>query len=288
MNGMTPDSVSRIPVLMYHEIADKSEIHSPLAVTPAAFADQLSYLHDLDWRTISAAALSAILTDGDAVLPEKTVVLSFDDGYENFYTQAMPQLSKHGFTATLFMTSGWVKEARPHAPGVPRMLSWAQLSDLASGGIEIGAHSITHPELDQLTGKRLHDELFDSKRQLEDRLGMEVPGLAYPFGYSNSAVRQLAHQAGYTYAYAVDNRTATPEADQFAVPRLTVKGATSLDEFRRLISGENTFTLRKDRLLTGGWAMVRGARRTLREIRGGTPAPSQDGSVDRSDDYVGG
>jgi peptidoglycan/xylan/chitin deacetylase (PgdA/CDA1 family) len=288
MSFITSSSTSRIPVLMYHEIADKSEIRSPLAVTPAAFADQLSYLHDLGWKVISAAALSAILTDGDAILPEKTVVLSFDDGYENFYSQAMPQLSKHGFTATLFMTSGWVKEARPHGPGIPQMLSWGQLSDLASGGIEIGAHTITHPELDQLTGKRLHNELFDSKRQLEDRLGMEVLGLAYPFGYSSSAVRQIAHKVGYTYGYAVSNRTVTPEVDQFAVPRLTVKGATSLEEFSRLIGGVNTFTLRKDRLLTGGWAAVRGARRALREIRGGTPAPSPDGSADRSDDYVGG
>jgi len=266
--NMTSASVGRLPVLMYHEIADPSETSSRLAVGPTALADQLAYLHDAGWETISAGALSAILADGEAVLPERTVVLSFDDGYESFYTRAMPLLARYGFTATLFMTSGWVKEARPPGPGIPPMLSWAQLSDVARAGIEIGAHSITHPELDQLTEQRLHDELFDSKKELEDKLGMEVPGLAYPFGYLSPAVREKALKAGYTYAYAVGNRIATPQADAFAVPRLTVKRATSLAEFGRLISGADTFTLRQDRLLTGGWAVVRGARRAARELRG--------------------
>ena len=269
---MTSASVRRVPVLMYHEIADASETRSRLAVTPASFADQLAYLHDMGWRAISASELSVILMDDATVLPEKTIVLSFDDGYENFYSRAMPLLSKYCFTASLFMTSGWVREARPYGPGIPQMLSWVQLSDLARSGIEIGAHSVTHPELDQLTDERLHDELFSSKKQLEDKLGMEVPGLAYPFGYSNSATRQIAQKAGYSYGYAVGNKIATPNADLFAIPRLTVKRATSLDEFQRLINGEDTITLRQDRLLTNGWAVVRRARRALREIRGGNPS----------------
>jgi peptidoglycan/xylan/chitin deacetylase (PgdA/CDA1 family) len=252
---------------MYHEIADGSETRSRLAVTPSAFASQLAYLHDQGWRTITASELSVMLMGDVQVLPEKTVVLSFDDGYEDFYSRAMPELSKQGFTATLFMTSGWVKEARPPWPGIPRMLSWAQLSDVASAGIEIGAHSITHPQLDQLTDKHLYDELISSKEQLEDKLGVTVPGLAYPFGYSNSAVRKIAQKAGYTYGYAVDNRMATSKAGLFAIPRLTVKRATSIDEFSRLINGDNTITLRQDRLLTSGWAVVRGGRRALRQIR---------------------
>jgi peptidoglycan/xylan/chitin deacetylase (PgdA/CDA1 family) len=267
---MKSASFGTFPVLMYHEIADGSESRSGLSVTPAAFADQLAYLHDTGWTAISASALSVKIAAGQAPLPRRTVVLSFDDGYENFYSRAMPQLSKHGFTATLFMTSGWVQEAGPHGPTMPPMLSWKQLADIADAGIEIGAHSITHPELDQLTHKRLRSELFDSKKQLEDKLGMEVPGLAYPFGYSTAAVRQLAHKAGYAYAYAVGNRVATSKADPFAVPRLTVKRATSLDEFSRLISGRDTVTLRQDRILTNGWAVVRGTRRVLRQVRGGT------------------
>jgi len=260
---MTSVKISRIPVLMYHEIADPAESNSRLAVAPSAFADQLAYLHDEGWNAISAGALSQTFSDGAGTLPERTVVLSFDDGYEDFYSKAMPLLSKYEFTATLFMTSGWVKEA---GPAGPPMLSWAQLSDVARAGIEVGAHSTTHPQLDQLDGEHLHHELFDSKKEIEDHLGMDVPGLAYPFGYSSSVVRRMARKAGYAYSYAVDNRIAAPGSDPFAIPRLTVKRSTTVAEFGRLVGGEDTRTLRQDRLLTTGWSVVRQTRRVLRRI----------------------
>jgi peptidoglycan/xylan/chitin deacetylase (PgdA/CDA1 family) len=270
--NVTSAAISRIPVLMYHEIADTTETSSRFAVMPNAFADQLAYLHDAGWTTISAGALSAILADDAAVLPERTVVLSFDDGYENFYSRAMPLLAKYRFTATVFMTSGWVKEVAPEGPGNQLMLSWAQLSDLARAGIEIGAHSTTHPELDQLSSEHLHHELFDSKKQLEDHLGMEVPGLAYPFGYSNAAVRELAREAGYTFAYAVGNRIAPLKTDIFSIPRLTVQRSTTLGEFDRLVNGADTRRLRQDRLFTNGWSVVRRARRRLRTLEVGAAA----------------
>jgi peptidoglycan/xylan/chitin deacetylase (PgdA/CDA1 family) len=266
---MTSTRMSRIPVLMYHEIADPADSSSRLAVAPSAFADQLAYLHDAGWSTISAGKLSQIISDGTGTLPERTVVLSFDDGYEDFYSQAMPLLSKHGFTATMFMTSGWIKEAKPAGPP---MLSWAQLSDIARAGIEVGAHSTTHPQLDQLDGEHLRRELFDSKKELEDHLGVEVPGLAYPFGYSSAAVRQVVRQAGYAYSYAVDNRIAALGSDLFAIPRLTVKRSTTVAEFGRLVDGENTIALRQDRLLTTGWSVVRRTRRALRRIEVATEA----------------
>ena len=266
---MTPARISRVPVLMYHEIAGPEDSSSRLAVAPSAFADQLLYLRDEGWKTITAGSLSGNFSDDAGTLPERTVVLSFDDGYEDFYTQAMPLLSKYEFTATLFMTSGWVKEAKPAGPP---MVSWAQLSDIARAGIEVGAHSATHPQLDQLDGGRLTQELFDSKKELEDHLGVEVPGLAYPFGYSSGVVRRMAREAGYAYSYAVDNRTAAAGSDLFAIPRLTVKRSTTLAEFGRLVGGKDTRTLRQDRLLTSGWSVVRRTRRALRHVEVATEA----------------
>jgi peptidoglycan/xylan/chitin deacetylase (PgdA/CDA1 family) len=266
-NAPRTGSVSRIPVLMYHEIADASDATSYLAVPPAAFADQLALLRDEGWRAISAGALSAMLAAGNTVLPERTVVISFDDGYENFYSQAMPQLAKYGFTATLFMTSGWVKEAGPTGPGAAAMLSWAQLADAARAGIEIGGHTCTHPQLDQLSNRNLRDELTVSKRELEDKLGMEVPGVAYPFGYTSQVVNQMAREAGYQWGYIVGNKTAARKSDGFAIPRLTVKGSTSLSGFQRMVNGADTFALRRDRLLTNGKWVIRRARRVRRESR---------------------
>ena len=196
--GMTPALRPRVPVLMYHEIAPASETSSRLAVTPEAFAEQIAYLHNAGFETVTAARLAEIMA-GQAEwlpgrLPNRVVVLTFDDGFEDFHRRALPVLDEYGFTATVFVTSGWVQDAGPHAAGrrPGRMLSWSQIAEISQAGIEIGAHSWQHPQLDQLRGGVLHEELYASKAHLEDRLGGPVPGLAYPFGYSSARVRRVA------------------------------------------------------------------------------------------------
>jgi peptidoglycan/xylan/chitin deacetylase (PgdA/CDA1 family) len=250
---------------MYHEIAEPGQTGSRLAVTPANFAAQLGYLREAGFTAITAAELSARLTGDDGPLPERPVVLTFDDGYADFHTRAMPLLDAYGFTATLFVTTGWELDAglRPSAPG--RMLSRAQLAEAAAAGIEIAAHTRSHPPLDQLPERQVRDELTTSKRWLEDETGLAVPGLAYPFGYSNDQVRRVAREVGYRYAYAVDNRTAGSADDPFALPRLTVRRATTLPEFRRLAGGRDTLRLREDRALTRAWSLVRRIRQPAPE-----------------------
>jgi peptidoglycan/xylan/chitin deacetylase (PgdA/CDA1 family) len=255
-----PGTKARLPVLMYHEVGDRELTQSPLAVTPEAFAEQLAFLHDAGFATITAAALPAALAAGEPL--DRTVVLTFDDGYEDFHSQALPVLSRHGLTATVFVTSGWVQDD-VEWPGVRRpgrMLSWGQVTEVAAAGIEIGAHSCQHPQLDQITAVQLREELYASKAQLEDRLGLPVPGVAYPFGYSNAQVRETARAAGYGYGHAVGNMMASPGADPFAIPRLTVHRTTTLAEFRAMVDGHLTLTLIKDRALTRGYAVVRRTR----------------------------
>jgi peptidoglycan/xylan/chitin deacetylase (PgdA/CDA1 family) len=250
----------RVPVLMYHEIAGITATKSRLAVTPEAFADQVGYLRDAGFTAITAGALAEILAGGAGSLPERPVVLTFDDGYGDFYSQALPVLKRYGATATVFQTTGLV--------GVPgtakRMMNWRELAEVAAAGVEIGAHTVQHPQLDQLPDRELRDELADSKSQLEDRLGMAVPGLAYPYGYSNDKVRRTAREIGYTYAYAVDNAMTASGADQFALPRLTVKRATTMKTFRAMVNGHDTLTLRRDRVLSDVFSVVRRAKAGLR------------------------
>jgi peptidoglycan/xylan/chitin deacetylase (PgdA/CDA1 family) len=258
-----PGAKLRVPVLMYHEVGDRTQTKSPLAVTPEAFAAQLAYLHGEGFRTVTAAALPAALAAGQPL--DRTVVLTFDDGYEDFHATALPLLGRHGFTATVFVTSGWVQDD-VEWPGVRRpgrMLSWGQVTEAAAAGIEIGAHSCQHPQLDQITAGRLREELYASKARIEDRLGVGVPGIAYPFGYSNVQVREMARAAGYGYGHAVRNLMASPGADLFAIPRLTVHRTTTLAEFRAMVDGHLTLTLMKDRTLTRGYAVVRQTRALL-------------------------
>lgn len=261
-----------VPILMYHEIADPADTDSQLAVPPSAFARQLGYLHDEGFQTVSAGTLAEIMNGGAGRLPDRAVVLTFDDGFADFHGQALPLLDRYGLTATLYVTTGWVQDAGPLPAGLRpgRMLCWSQVAEAAAAGIEIGAHSRLHPQLDQLPRQQLREELRVSKAQLEDRLGVPVPGLAYPFGYSSAAVREEARGAGHGYACAVGNTLPGADTDPLALPRLTVRRSTTMPGFQQIIEGRNIpMIFLKDRALTKGYAMVRRTRAALGQVRRG-------------------
>lgn len=259
-----------VPILMYHEISALPDTaFGRLAVTPQEFETQLEYLIQDGFTTFTASAIAAALATG-AALPERAVVLTFDDGFANFHECVLPLLREHGCTATLFVTTGWIADVGRRAAGrrPGRMLTWGQIVEAAAGGIEIGAHSHAHPELDQLGRRELRAELTVSKGLLEDALGMSVRGLAYPFGYSNVAVRRAALEAGYTYGCAVHNAMASPRHDPLALPRLTIKASTRESAFVQAVRGQGLSKIyRTERMLTKGWAV---ARRT-RAIATGVP-----------------
>ena len=261
-----------VPILMYHEIAQPTETGSQLAVPPGAFVAQLGYLHDAGFQTVTAGILAEFMNGGSERLPDRAVVLTFDDGFEDFHRLALPLLAQYGFTASLYITTGWVQDAGSLSAGrrPARMLSWSQISEAAGAGIEIGAHSWQHPQLDQLPRQQLREELRVSKAQLEDRLGVPMPGLAYPFGYSSAAVREEARGAGHGYACAVGNTLPGADTDPLALPRLTVRRSTTMPGFQQIIEGRNIpMIFLKDRALTKGYAMVRRTRAALGQVRRG-------------------
>jgi peptidoglycan/xylan/chitin deacetylase (PgdA/CDA1 family) len=264
---VTAASAVRVPVLMYHEIAEDAETGSSLAVSPAIFAAQLGYLRSAGFTTITAGELSARLAGDVGKLPERPIVLTFDDGYGDFHSRAMPVLDRYGCTATLFVTTGWVQDRDMRLAGAGRMLTWTQITEVAGAGVEIGAHTRRHPQLDQLPRKLVREELGASRQWLESELGLPVPGLAYPYGYSSARVREVARETGYGYACGVGNRTASPASDPLELPRLTVRRTTTMSAFRRLVDGQTTMRLLEDRALTKGWAGVRRVRARLGAAR---------------------
>jgi peptidoglycan/xylan/chitin deacetylase (PgdA/CDA1 family) len=259
---MTAAKSFAVPVLMYHQIADRTESTSRLTVSPGIFADQLALLHDNGFQALSGAQLARARA-GNGVLPPRPIVLTFDDGYGDFHSTVLPLLQRYGFVATLFVTTGWVGRdpSSPSAPAPAKMLSWSQLGELVRSGVEVGAHTRSHPQLDQIPADRARHELTASKDELEQRLGRPVLGMAYPFGYSNGRVRRQASEVGYDYAFAVANALVTADSDVMALPRLTIRRFVRPGTFERIVEGcrlASTFTAQ--RTATRGWAVVRRGR----------------------------
>ncbi len=263
----------RVPILMYHSISDRPNPETkPLAVRPSAFAEQLAYLKERDFTPLTVADLVASLhRNNGRSLPERPVVVTFDDGYADFHSEALPVLERYDFPATVFLTSGWVRDAGEDAAGRPldAMLSWSQAREAASCGIEIGGHSHSHPQLDQLPDEQLRQELRRNKALLEDKIGAPVATMAYPYGYSSVRVRREVRRAGYWAACAVSNAIAADRHDVLALPRLTVADGTSMKMFSRAVEGSQVpLIYMKERVLTKGYAVVRRTRYGLRRVRG--------------------
>jgi peptidoglycan/xylan/chitin deacetylase (PgdA/CDA1 family) len=257
-----------VPILMYHAVAENpSAATRRLSVSPRALDEQIAFLVDRGFTGMTFSDLADAFEAGKA-LPERPVVLTFDDGYADFASAAWPILRRYDFPATVFVTSGWIADAGPNAAGAPldKMLNCAQVRELAAAGIEIGAHSHSHPELDQLADDTLCGELRVGRALLEDCIGAPVRALAYPFGYSSPRVRLAARAAGYRCAAAVRNIRATPSDDPFMLPRLTIRRSTNHTVFASAVTGGDKRVFRRDRLLTAGWASVRRARRARNRV----------------------
>jgi len=258
-----------VPILMYHSVSDTPTASTrALSVPPAMFAAQLRYLRDQGFSGLTFGELCQRRRGGHP-LPANPIVLTFDDGYADFIEEALPIMIGHGFPATLFVTTGWLRGGERHMAGNPpdRMLWWGQLAMLSSAGVEIGAHSHSHPQLDQISEPRLRVELTMSRCLLEDRLGYPVRSLAYPYGYSSKPVREVAREVGYRQAAVVANTVAASACDPFAVPRLTVRRSTSPAVFARVANQQRTRLLYAPaQALTTGWAMVRRTRSVMRTL----------------------
>ena len=211
---------SRIPILTYHSI-DRSG--SVLSVTPSDFREHMQLLVRNGFNGIRFDQLVDAM-NGNAVLPPKAVVLTFDDAYANFHEHAMPALREAGYCATLFVVAGLVGKSNEwpgQGPSIPNMplLDWPALREIAQAGIEIGSHTCTHPRLDQARTDQLEEEIAGSRCTLEDGVGVPVTTFAYPFGAHSPASVSLV-RAHYRAACTTRMATARPSNDRHLLPRV--------------------------------------------------------------------
>ncbi|MGQ9778352.1 MAG: polysaccharide deacetylase family protein [Bacillota bacterium] len=199
-------------VLLYHRV-DDGPLNAVPSVTPREFARQVAYLHRAGYQSITPTELYAHLYRGRS-LPPRSVLFTFDDGWESVYTNARPILAAYGYTATVFMVTGRL--------GRPGYLTAAQLRRLAAEGWEIGAHTVTHPHLPDLDSQAASREIEGSRTALARILGRPVESFAYPYGDLDPRIRTLVQKAGFKMAFGT--RLGAPEgtSDLYCLERLTI------------------------------------------------------------------
>ena len=233
--GLHINGIQTVPILTYHRFS--KDCSSPLCVSSSFFERQMKYLKENDFHVISPADLLAFLKYKQG-LPKKSVMITMDDGYRSVYTYAYPILKKYGFTATLFVYTDFV--------GVSKMaVTWDQLREMKADGFSIGSHTIYHSDLtvagdgeseaDWLA--RIKQELYGSKKIIDQKLGQDTYVLAYPYGNYDQRSVNIAKEAGYKIAMSV-KRGGNPF---FANPLLLRRDQILRKDMQTFISRLNTF-----------------------------------------------
>jgi len=237
--------MKKMPILMYHSIScNASSRFRQFRVSPALFAEQMAYLHQQAYTPMTVTQYVRAQFQRGSALPERPIVLTFDDGVADFFTAALPVLTQHNFTATLYVPTAFVGGTRrwlQHEEETARlMLTWQQLTEISKNRIECGAHSHSHPQLDALSNTEAQAEILQSKKLLEDHLGQEIFSFAYPYGYYTARVRQLVREAGYTSACAVRHAMSSETDNPFSLARLMVAADANIEEFAALLTGHSS------------------------------------------------
>jgi len=229
-------------ILMYHMIAEPvaGARFNGLRVSPVMFERQLRWLQANGWRSYTVSELVDLGRDA----PDRSVAITFDDGYADNATQALPLLRKYGFRATLYLVverhdRDWSRARKAHHDD-GELKRIAKLSDrqveelLASGCFELGAHSLTHPNFLRIDDASLEHELVESKRRLAQRFQTPVRSFAYPFGLYREAQLALVRKAGYDSAVTVREGIDDPACwNPLALARIKISGRDGMLAYRQ-------------------------------------------------------
>jgi peptidoglycan/xylan/chitin deacetylase (PgdA/CDA1 family) len=271
-NGVTANCAA---ILMYHSIskAEESGVHPYYwtNTSPARFREQMQFLADNGYSAMKLSTAVQLLEDNKqgtrstgSQLREnrdgertrgRQVVLTFDDGFEDFYTEAFPVLQEFGFTATVFLATGFISDKRrtfsPGGQGIetnsnksrPKCLTWSEVKELHGLGVEFGSHTVNHPKLVELTWPEINLELRNSKEQIEQQIGERVSAFCYPYAFPQSQ-RTFARKLKNILAAEGFDCCATTEIgrpkrglDPYELKRLPGNGADDVDLFRAKLIG---------------------------------------------------
>ena len=209
-----------IPILTYHSIEDSGSV---ISVSPLQFEKQIRFLKKSGYKSLPIGEIVKFIKN-EVVLPNKAIVITFDDGYRNNFTHAFPIMDACGFTATIFLTTGhcgnsnnWPNQDAS-IPSLP-MLNWEEVAEMSRYGYEFGAHTRSHPRLVHLNGNRAAREILESKADIEANICKPVKFFSYPFGGFNDRVRDIVRSS---FNGAISNKLGKVncQSDIYALERI--------------------------------------------------------------------
>jgi peptidoglycan/xylan/chitin deacetylase (PgdA/CDA1 family) len=238
-NAQPVDGVIRVPVLMYHYIrinpVASDRLGYNLSVTPADFAAQMQWLVTNGYHTIFPSELNAAMTQGTP-LPTKPIVLTFDDGYRDFFDQAWPVLKQYGLKASSAVITNFVDKGDR---GDTMYMNWNMVKELdRSGTVEIASHTLSHPDLSRTAPAQRWQELSQSKQIIEQQIGHPCTAFVYPSGKYDGATVSDASRAGYQIAFTTnDGKVRVPQDSgaMLVLPRVRIAGGTTIPVFAKSV-----------------------------------------------------
>ncbi len=235
------EPIRQIPILMYHHISNDLQGTSmpELSVSPENFDAQLDYLQANGYTTLTVSQAVTMRN-----LPAKPIVLTFDDGYTDFYKQAWPILRAHGMTATLFIVSDdigglneWDIVSNKGIPAT-KLLNARQIISLDRAGVEIGSHSDTHPMMTQISERQMAQEALLSQERLTRLLGHRINAFSYPYGMYNDKVCAYVANAKFKVACTTDETTwRAGNGATLRLPRFNIARDYDMKTFVKIVTG---------------------------------------------------
>lgn len=214
-----------VPVLVYHHVgtapSNLSSADKSMFIKPEWFEKHIKYLKDNGFEAIHFSDLDAYFNRGVPLPAARPVIISFDDGNGTVYTQAFPILKKYGMTGTVFAVTNYI--------GRGSHLTWEQMKEMAEAGMEIGSHSVSHPFLTK--SPKAAGELAESKKILEENLGVAISAFAYPYGIYDQKTIELVKEAGYATGRSFTTGNGVSASNLFTIPVVRIYANIGLERW---------------------------------------------------------
>jgi peptidoglycan/xylan/chitin deacetylase (PgdA/CDA1 family) len=229
-------------ILMYHSISDradkKSHPYYQTVTSPGRFAEQMQWLDEANAEVIALEQWNEPFTNDSRL----RAIITFDDGFADFLTDAFPVLRQHGYTATMFLPTAFIGTGKELLPGV-RHLNWDEVRQLSLAGISFGSHTVSHRHLDKISLADIHEEVKQSAETIAAQIGMKVTGFSCPFAFPQAykgiigALRESLRDCGYTVGVTTKIGTVSAHDDPCTLKRLPVNSADDKRLFMAKLHG---------------------------------------------------